>query len=50
MKVYYAHSMGLYNSPQEARDIETLENLKLEVLNPNSVEISIRFKEAYKRF
>ena len=39
MKVYYAHSMHLYNTPQEKRDIELLESLGFEVLNPNSKEV-----------
>jgi hypothetical protein len=38
MKVYYAHFMGIYNTPQEQRDIKTLEALGLEVLNPNIPE------------
>ena len=45
MKVYYAHSMGLYNTPQEKRDIETLKNLNLEIVNPNNFEISNTFKK-----
>lgn len=36
MKVYYAHSMHLYNTIQEKRDINTLEGLGFEVFNPNS--------------
>jgi nucleoside 2-deoxyribosyltransferase len=35
-KVYYAHSMHLYNTKQEERDIKTLEELGFEVFNPNS--------------
>lgn len=38
-KVYYAHSLHLYNTPQEKRDIELLEKLGFEVLNPNQPEI-----------
>jgi hypothetical protein len=34
-KIYYAHSMSLYNTPQEQRDIKLLENLGFEVVNPN---------------
>jgi len=34
--IYYAHCVALYNSPQEARDIMTLEELGFEVLNPNT--------------
>jgi hypothetical protein len=38
-KIYYAHSMSLYNTPQEKRDIELLENLGFEVVNPSSKEL-----------
>ena len=34
-KVYYAHFMGIYNTPQETRDVSTLEQLGFDVLNPN---------------
>jgi len=34
-KVYYAHFMGIYNTPQEERDIKTLVDLGLDVVNPN---------------
>lgn len=46
MKVYYAHFMGTYNTPVEERDIKTLSSLGLEILNPNSKEISDRFAKA----
>lgn len=36
LKVYYAHPMYLYNTPQEKRDIEILEKMGFEVINPNS--------------
>lgn len=45
MKVYYAHSMGLYNTPQEKRDISTLEMLGFEVVNPNSKEVQAAVDE-----
>lgn len=35
MKVYYAHSLHLYGSPQEKRDIELLQSLGFEVVNPS---------------
>ena len=35
LKIYYAHSVSLYNTPQELRDIELLERLGFEVFNPN---------------
>ena len=34
-KIYYAHSVSLYNTRQELRDIEILERLGFEVFNPN---------------
>jgi len=37
LKIYYAHSIGLYNTPQETRDIELLESLGFEVINPNTL-------------
>jgi hypothetical protein len=43
LKVYYAHFMGIYNTPQEERDVKTLEALGLEVLNPNTPEVSAEF-------
>ena len=39
MKVYYAHMMSIYDTPQEQRDIKTLEALGFEVVNPNQPEI-----------
>lgn len=35
MRIYYAHVMALYNTPQEQRDVETLKRLGFDVLNPN---------------
>lgn len=37
--------MGLYNTPQEKRDLETLKNLNLEVINPNDPKVSSTFKK-----
>lgn len=34
-KIYYAHNMLQYGSNIEAQDIETLEKLGFEVINPN---------------
>ena len=45
-KVYYAHFMGIYNTPQELRDIKTLHDLNLEVLNPNTEEIQKEVEES----
>lgn len=44
-KVYYAHSMGIYNTKQEERDIKLLEDLGYEVINPNNKEVSDLFKK-----
>lgn len=41
--VYYAHFMGIYNTPQERRDIKTLEDLGFKVVNPNNKDISKEF-------
>lgn len=35
MKIYYAHCMLIYNTPQELRDIEFLAKAGFEVFNPN---------------
>lgn len=44
MKIYYARPINLYNSPQDQRDIQTLEKLGFEVLNPNKEELQKRYK------
>jgi hypothetical protein len=35
MRIYYAHCQAIYGTPQEDRDIETLNDLGFEVVNPN---------------
>lgn len=35
MKAYYAHSIAIYGSKQEKRDIHLIERLGMDVLNPN---------------
>lgn len=45
-KAYYAHSMHLYDTKQEARDILLLGQLGFDVVNPNSEEIQ-KGLEAY---
>jgi len=47
LKVYYAHFMGIYNTPQEKRDVETLEALGFEVLNPNTPETKEQCKREF---
>lgn len=36
LKVYYAHSLSLYGTPIEKKDVELLEVLGFEVVNPNT--------------
>lgn len=48
MKVYYAHCIGLYDTFQEIRDINTLLGLKLEIVNPNNPETDKKYKELLK--
>ena len=38
-KVYYAHVMSIYNTPQETRDLLLIRSMGLDYLNPNSPEI-----------
>jgi hypothetical protein len=38
MIIYYAHCKSIYGTPQEKRDIELLERLGFEVINPNLPE------------
>jgi hypothetical protein len=35
VRVYYAHCKAIYYSPQEVRDIKTLQSLGFEVINPS---------------
>lgn len=44
LKVYYAHSLHLYGSAQEARDVKLLEDLGFEVVNPNIPEHQLAYK------
>lgn len=43
MKLYYAHSVGIYNSEQEKRDIIQLLAMGFEVYNPNNEEVQEDF-------
>ena len=45
MKAYYAHCLHIYGTPQELRDIQTLQALGFDVINPNSPEIEAKCKE-----
>ena len=46
IKIYYAHCVALYGTKQEQRDIEILEALGFEVLNPSDRE----HQEAYPKY
>ncbi len=54
MKVYYAHCIAIYNTPQEHRDLVTLAEMGFEVANPNSKESSEGYKlegmDYFKKF
>ncbi len=39
LRIYYAHSLSIYDTQQEIRDIDTLEGLGFYVVNPNSREV-----------
>jgi adenylate cyclase class IV len=44
MKIYYARPINLYNSAQDQRDIELMQRLGFEVLNPNKEKLQERYK------
>jgi hypothetical protein len=46
---YYAHFMGIYNTPAEVRDMATLEAMGFQVTNPNSDTVKNELN-AYKVF
>ena len=51
MRCYYAHCIAIYSTPQEDRDVFTLESMGFEVTNPNSPEINAqceRLREEWK--
>lgn len=43
--IYYAHSMHLYKTHQEERDVDLLESMGFEVINPSDKEYAIGFKD-----
>jgi len=45
LKCYYAHTMVSYGSTIEKQDIETLEELGFEVINPNTPEYQEQCQE-----
>ena len=44
MKIYYSRPINLYDSAQDKRDIELMQQLEFEVLNPNKKELQERYK------
>lgn len=49
MKVYYAHCVAIYDTPQEVRDLATLARFNLEPVNPNTPEVQAACNEAKAR-
>ena len=47
-RVYYAHYMGIFNTEQEAYDIEVLKFLGLEVVNPNNPALQDAFDKMHE--
>jgi hypothetical protein len=45
LKCYYAHSLHLYGTKQEARDVKLLKALGFEVVNPNDPKHSVFYEE-----
>ena len=43
--IYYAHSLHIYNTPQEERDIKLLADLGFEVVNPNNPKTQEEYNE-----
>lgn len=43
--VYYAHSLSLYDTPQEDKDERVLQDLGFDVLNPNAPGITEKYNE-----
>ena len=39
MRIYYAHCLSIYNTPQERRDVATLMRLGFTVVNPNDPDL-----------
>lgn len=45
MRVYYAHCLSIYDTPQEQRDLQIMDDLGWEVYNPNNDECSAGYRE-----
>lgn len=50
MIVYYAHSVHLYGTEQEQRDMRTLKQLGFEVVNPSIMAIQVRLDMAKEKY
>lgn len=53
MRIYYAHCMAIYNTPQENRDVDLLETIFSEfnyVVNPNKPEINLECNQLRERW
>jgi hypothetical protein len=48
MRIYYAHCLAIYGTPQEQRDLATLRTLGFVIVNPNNPMIEARCDE-YKQ-
>jgi hypothetical protein len=44
MIAYYAHAINIYNTPAEARDVDTISQLGFDVLNPNALKHDVGYK------
>jgi nucleoside 2-deoxyribosyltransferase len=44
MTLYYAHSMNLYNTPQEKRDHELIKSMGFKLFCPNCKEVDAKVK------
>lgn len=42
MKAYYAHCIAIYSTPQEDRDVATLEEMGFTVSNPNRPDVQAK--------
>ena len=49
MRVYYAHPMSWYDTPEEAADVAALEAAGHEVLNPNNVAYAAKVQDLRAR-
>jgi hypothetical protein len=45
LKVYYAHCIALYNTKQESRDVQILQALGFQVINPNAKKHDVGAKK-----